>query len=134
MTPPLDLKKLVDDQDHIGENLRAYLQAFIPSVRDIFENFEFHSQIDKLGKSGLLYMVAEKFTTLDPTQTRSAMPNVELIRKFAELSNETAGVRIPRDGGHDSILMADSVPASSRTAFHGDGGQHSTVMADSIPF
>ena len=39
-------------------------------------------------------------------------------------------LRIPRDGGHDSMLMADSVPASSRTPFHGDGGQHSIWKAD----
>lgn len=39
-------------------------------------------------------------------------------------------LRIPRDGGHDSMLMADSVPASSRTPFHGDSGQHSNVKAD----
>ena len=36
-TSPLDLKKLMGDQDHIGENLRAYMQAFSPAVRDIFE-------------------------------------------------------------------------------------------------
>src|SRR5687767_12539294 len=35
---PLDLKKLMGDQDHIGENLRAYMQAFSPTVRDIFES------------------------------------------------------------------------------------------------
>ena len=40
-TSPLDLKKLMGDQDHIGENLRAYMQAFSPAVRDIFERFEF---------------------------------------------------------------------------------------------
>jgi hypothetical protein len=39
-------------------------------------------------------------------------------------------VRIPRDGGHGSMLMADSVPPSSRTPFHGDGGQHSILKAD----
>lgn len=47
-TSPLDLKKLMGDQDHIGENLRAYMQAFSPAVRDILESFEFHTQIDKL--------------------------------------------------------------------------------------
>src|SRR6476659_116334 len=52
-TSPLDLKKLMGDQDHIGENLRAYLEAFSPAVRDIFESFEFHTQIDKLAKSNL---------------------------------------------------------------------------------
>ena len=95
-TSPLDLKKLMGDQDHIGENLRAYMQAFSPEVRDIFESFEFHSQIDKLAKSGLLYMVTEKFATIDlhPDAVSNAEMGAvfeELIRKFAELSNETAG-------------------------------------------
>ena len=35
-TSPLDLKKLLGDQDHIRENLFTYVQAFSPSVRDIF--------------------------------------------------------------------------------------------------
>jgi len=95
-TSPLDLKKLMGDQDHIGENLRAYLQAFSPAVRDIFESFEFHTQIDKLAKSGLLYMVAEKFASIDlhPDAVSNAEMGAvfeELIRKFSELSNETAG-------------------------------------------
>jgi type I restriction enzyme M protein len=41
-TSPLDLKKLMGDQDHIAENLRSYVQAFSPAVRDIFEHFGFH--------------------------------------------------------------------------------------------
>ena len=95
-TSPLDLKKLMGDQDHIGENLRAYMQAFSPAVRDIFESFEFHTQIDKLAKSGLLYLVTEKFANIDlhPTAVSNAQMGAvfeELIRKFAELSNETAG-------------------------------------------
>jgi type I restriction enzyme M protein len=95
-TSPLDLKKLMGDQDHIGENLRAYMQAFSPAVRDIFESFEFHTQIDKLAKSGLLYLVTEKFANIDlhpAAVSNDQMGAVfeELIRKFAELSNETAG-------------------------------------------
>jgi type I restriction enzyme M protein len=95
-TSPLDLKKLMGDQDHIGENLRAYMQAFSPTVRDIFESFEFHTQIDKLAKSGLLYLVTEKFANIDlhPDAVSNAQMGAvfeELIRKFAELSNETAG-------------------------------------------
>ena len=95
-TSPLDLKKLMGDQDHIGENLRAYMQAFSPAVRDIFESFEFHTQIDKLAKSGLLYLVTEKFANIDlhPDEVSNADMGAvfeELIRKFAELSNETAG-------------------------------------------
>jgi len=34
-TSPLDLNKLMGDQDHVGENLRAYVQAFSPNVRRI---------------------------------------------------------------------------------------------------
>src|SRR3954467_9163260 len=95
-TSPLDLKKLMGDQDHIGENLRAYMQAFSPAVRDIFERFEFHAQIERLAKSGLLYLVAEKFANIDlhPDVVSNAQMGAvfeELIRKFAELSNETAG-------------------------------------------
>ncbi len=95
-TSPLDLKKLMGDQDHIGENLRSYIQAFSPAVRDIFENFEFHAQVDRLAKGGLLYIVAEKFATIDlhpdvVSNTQMGIVFEELIRKFAELSNETAG-------------------------------------------
>jgi type I restriction enzyme M protein len=95
-TSPLDLKKLMGDQDHIGENLRKYIQAFSPAVRDIFEHFEFHTQIDRLAKAGLLYLVTEKFATIDlhPDVVSNAQMGTvfeELIRKFAELSNETAG-------------------------------------------
>jgi type I restriction enzyme M protein len=102
-TSPLDLKKLMGDQDHIGENLRIYLRGFSPAVRDIFESFDFHTQIDKLDKAGLLYLVTEKFANIDlhpETIDNAQMGAVfeELIRKFAELSNETAGEHFtPRD-------------------------------------
>src|ERR1700686_5533662 len=84
------------DQDHVKENLRAYMQAFSPAVRDIFESFDFHTQIDRLAKSGLLYLVTEKFANIDlhPAAVSNAQMGAvfeELIRKFAELSNETAG-------------------------------------------
>src|SRR5580700_11089010 len=95
-TSPLDMKKLMGDQDHIRENLFAYIQAFSPSVRDIFERFEFYTQIDRLAKAGLLYMVTERFTQVDlhpakVTNSQMGLVFEELIRKFAEISNETAG-------------------------------------------
>jgi type I restriction enzyme M protein len=95
-TSELDLKKLMGDQSNIGENLRSYLQGFSPAVRDIFESFEFHTQIDRLAKAGLLYLVTEKFANIDlhpDVVSNTQMGGVfeELIRKFAELSNETAG-------------------------------------------
>jgi type I restriction enzyme M protein len=95
-TSALGMKRLMGDQDNIGENLRSYIQAFTPAVRDIFESFEFHLQVDKLDKTGLLYMVCERFAQIDlhpDTVSNAEMGQVfeELIRKFAELSNETAG-------------------------------------------
>ncbi|CAA7611396.1 N-6 DNA methylase [Candidatus Terasakiella magnetica] len=93
---PLDLKKLMDDQDHIRENLYSYINAFSPAVRDIFERFKFHAQVEELAKAGLLYQVTERFTQVDlhPDQVSNHQMGLvfeELIRKFAELSNETAG-------------------------------------------
>lgn len=74
-TSQLDLKKLMGDQDHIGENLRAYMQAFSPQVRDIFEHFEFHTQIDKLAKSGLLSIWSQRSS---PTSTSTPMSSTML--------------------------------------------------------
>jgi type I restriction enzyme M protein len=95
-TSALSMKRLMGDQDNIGENLRSYIQAFTPAVRDIFESFEFHLQVDRLEKAGLLYQTAERFAQIDlhpQTVSNAEMGLVfeELIRKFAELSNETAG-------------------------------------------
>jgi type I restriction enzyme M protein len=95
-TSALSMKRLMGDQDNIGENLRSYIQAFTPAVRDIFESFEFHLQLDRLEKAGLLYQTAERFAQIDlhpQTVSNAEMGLVfeELIRKFAELSNETAG-------------------------------------------
>tara|TARA_R110002111_G_scaffold260867_1_gene332922 strand:- start:34962 stop:36704 length:1743 start_codon:yes stop_codon:yes gene_type:complete len=95
-TSPLDIKKLMGDQDHIRENLFSYIQAFSPAVRDIFECFDFHTQVERLAKADLLYLITEKFANVDlhpEFVTNAQMGSVfeELIRKFAELSNETAG-------------------------------------------
>jgi type I restriction enzyme M protein len=95
-TSKLDLKTLMGDQHNIGENLRSYIQSFSAPVRDIFESFDFHTQIDRLAKAGLLYLVTEKFANIDlhpDVVSNDQMGTVfeELIRKFAELSNETAG-------------------------------------------
>ena len=95
-TSPLDMKKLMGDQDHIRENLFSYVQAFAPQVRDLFERFDFHAQVDRLHKCGLLYQVTEKFSQIDlhPEAVDNHQMGLvfeELIRKFAEISNETAG-------------------------------------------
>jgi len=93
---PMDMKKLMGDQDNIKENLYAYIQAFSSDVRDIFDHFDFYNQIERLAKAGLLYQVAERFSQIDlhPNRVSNAQMGLvfeELIRKFAEISNETAG-------------------------------------------
>lgn len=95
-TSPLDLKTLLGDADHIAQNLYSYVQAFSPAVRDVFERFEFHIQVERLAKSGLLYQVTEKFAQIDlhPDRVSNMQMGLvfeELIRKFSEISNETAG-------------------------------------------
>ncbi|MDA0202416.1 MAG: type I restriction-modification system subunit M N-terminal domain-containing protein, partial [Actinobacteria bacterium] len=95
-TSPLDFRKLLDDPGQIAGNLRAYIAGFSTSARDIIEKFDFDTQITKLDRANLLYLVVSKFAEID------LHPNVvsnlemgylyeELIRRFSELSNETAG-------------------------------------------
>lgn len=95
-TSQMNMGGLMGDQDQIRENLFAYIQAFSPAARDIFERFGFHAQIDRLANAKLLYIVAEKFAGIDlhpgaVDNHTMGLAFEELIRKFAELSNETAG-------------------------------------------
>jgi type I restriction enzyme M protein len=95
-TSSMDLEKLLGDPDNIGANLLSYVQAFSPEVRDIFEKFELHVQVEKLARAKLLYLVTEKFAGIDlhPDRVSNSQMGLifeELIRKFAEASNETAG-------------------------------------------
>jgi type I restriction enzyme M protein len=92
----LDFTRIIGDQDNIDVNLMTYIEAFSPEVRDIFERFNFAEIVDRLIKNKLLYMVTERFAgfNLHPQKvTNSQMGLVfeELIRKFAEASNDTAG-------------------------------------------
>lgn len=91
-----DFEKLVADPENIAANLRNYINGFSENAREIIEYFEFDKQIDRLEKSNLLYLVVKRFQEVDMHPNK--MSNVEagylfeeLIRKFAEISNETAG-------------------------------------------
>lgn len=93
---PLDLPKLLDDPSQLAANLRAYIAGFSAAARDVLEKFDFDTQISRLDKSNLLYLVMGKFAEIDLKPT--AVSNLEmgylyeeLIRRFSELSNETAG-------------------------------------------
>jgi type I restriction enzyme M protein len=92
----LDVSKLMGDQDNIRANLDSYIQGFAPDVRSIFEHFDFAMTVERLQKARLLYLVTEKFAgiNLHPDHVDNVQMGLvfeELIRKFAELSNETAG-------------------------------------------
>ncbi len=81
-TSPLDMKKLMGDQDHIRENLFSYIQAFAPAVRDIFERFEFYGQIERLAKAGLLYLVTERFAQVDLHPGKVSNSQMGLVVSF----------------------------------------------------
>lgn len=95
-TSKLDLAKLLDDPDNIADNLLAYIAGFSDEARDILDKFEFTNQITKLADNNLLYLVLGKFVEVDlhpdtVSNTEMGYLYEELIRKFSELSNETAG-------------------------------------------
>ena len=95
-TSKFDIPKLLDDPDNIRDNLQAYIASFSPEAREILDRFEFASQITRLHKSGLLYLVLGKFAEIDlhPDHVSNLEMGYlyeELIRRFSELSNETAG-------------------------------------------
>lgn len=92
----LDLRKVLNDPSQVAGNLRGYIGGFSPAARDILDKFDFDTQITRLDKANLLYLVVGKFVDLDlHPQTVSNLEMgylyEELIRRFSELSNETAG-------------------------------------------
>lgn len=95
-TSQYDFKKLLDDPKNIGKNLRLYINAYSPLMREIIDKFKFNTQIDALEEANLTYQVIEKFSEVEMHPDRVsnlAMGYVfeELIRKFNEASNENPG-------------------------------------------
>jgi len=95
-TSPLTMSRLLDDPSNIADNLRSYLLAFSSGARDVLEKFDLSGQIDRLDRADLLYLVVSRFCEIDLHP--DAVSNLEmgylyeeLIRRFSELSNETAG-------------------------------------------
>lgn len=103
-TSPLTLGTLSDTQTM--DDLESYVQAFSPKAREIFNYFNFDEFVDQLNNANLLYQVVQRFAAMDlspATRSNYEMGLVfeELIRKFAESSNETAGEHFtPRDVVH----------------------------------
>ncbi|MBI4018934.1 MAG: SAM-dependent DNA methyltransferase [Candidatus Aenigmarchaeota archaeon] len=100
-----DFRTLLEDPEHIEQNLLHYLDSFSKNVQDIFENFSIKTHIANLAKSDLLFILIKKFSDskvdLHPdivSNHEMGMIFEELIRKFAEQSNEEAGEHFtPRD-------------------------------------
>ncbi len=100
-TSPMDLSKL--GQKDIKDNLENYVLSFSKDAREIFEHFKFDEFVGSLNEANLLYKVVQKFKNIDLSPKAISNHEMglvfeELIRRFAESSNETAGEHFtPRD-------------------------------------
>ena len=93
---PLDFRKLKGDPDNIEKHLVSYIKGFSRNVRDIFDFFEFENEIERMREANILYLVVSKFGDVDlhPDTVRHEQMGLifeNLIRRFNELANETAG-------------------------------------------
>ncbi|MEZ9874666.1 type I restriction-modification system subunit M [Vibrio breoganii] len=141
-TSKMDLNRL--GETGVASNLESYIQSFSPNAREIFEHFDFFNTIDKLAEADLLYKVAKRFATTDlhpDTISNYGMGLVfeELIRRFAESSNETAGEHFtPRDivrlttslvfSDDDEVLTQSGLVRSIYDPTAGTGGFLSSGM------
>ncbi|GAA1587155.1 class I SAM-dependent DNA methyltransferase [Kribbella karoonensis] len=117
-TSDYDMKKLLSDPDGLKVNLVDYLSRFSANI-DVFERFKFENEIATLAEKNRLYLVVSKFAEVDlhpDTVPNAEMGDLfeELIRKFAEASNEEAGEHFtPRDAIR---LMVDLLFAEDNDA------------------
>lgn len=98
-----DLASVLGDSENLADNLLEYVNGFSENVRDIFAKYKIEDRLAELDEHQLLFLVTQRFATVDLSPSK--VPNEEmghifeeLIRKFAEASNETAGEHFtPRD-------------------------------------
>ncbi len=95
-TSEYTFESLCDDPDQIASNLQYYINSFDEETKEVFEKFDFGHQIQRLDEADILYQIVHEFAEIDLHPDE--VPNEEmgyiyeeLIRKFNELSNETAG-------------------------------------------
>lgn len=139
---PMDLSKM--GQNGIKANLEKYVQSFSTDAREIFEHFKFSEFVGQLEEANLLYKVVQKFATTDLSPQAISNHEMglifeELIRRFAEGSNETAGEHFtPRDIvrlttslvfiGDDDVLTKDGIIRTLYDPTAGTGGFLSSGM------
>jgi type I restriction enzyme M protein len=92
----LNLTAVLSDPPNVADQLKAYIAGFSAGAREVLEKFDFTVQINRLDKANLLYLVLGKFCEIDlhPDKVSNIEMGYlyeELIRRFSELSNETAG-------------------------------------------
>lgn len=127
-------------QKDIRSNLNTYIQNFSKDAREIFEHFKFDEFIGLLDDANLLYKVVQYFSDpkidLSPKNISNHEMGLvfeELIRRFAEGSNETAGEHFtPRDivrlttglvfSKDDDVLNGDGIIRTIYDPTAGTGG------------
>jgi type I restriction enzyme M protein len=97
-TSPLSFKTIRSQNPaDVHKNLVAYVTDYSESVRDVFlDKFLFTDQLKRLNEAAILWKVFEQFAALDlrpQSVSTLAMGYLfeDLIRRFSEISNETAG-------------------------------------------
>ncbi|GAA1495330.1 type I restriction-modification system subunit M [Paeniglutamicibacter kerguelensis] len=137
-TSLFNFAKLLDDPTNIKANILNYVQGFSENTRDIFERFEFYKTLEKLDGSDLLYHVVKDFAAIDLrpetiSNIEMGLMFEELIRRFAESSNETAGEHFtPREviqlmvqlllNYDDDVLTKEGIVRSIYDPTAGTGG------------
>ena len=96
-TSPFTFERLLDDPDNIAANLNNMINGFSFDARDIFiDRFNLPEQVVRLDRDNLLYLIVSRFAQADLHPDRVSNLQMgyifeELIRRFSEQSNETAG-------------------------------------------
>ena len=148
---PLTLSTLSDTQT--AADLMSYVQAFSRDAREIFEHFHLEDFVQQLASANLLYQVVQRFaaTDLSPEFISNFGMGIifeELIRKFAESSNETAGEHFtPRDivhlttslviTGQDGKLAPNSIvtiydPTAGTGGFLSEGDEYIQSISEKV--
>lgn len=110
-TSRFTFETLLQDSTNIAANLRAWINGFSENMREVLEKFDFDNTITKLDQAGLLFLVLERFKSIDlhpDTIDNFSMGSIfeELIRKFNEALNENPGEHFtPRDVIHLMVAL-----------------------------
>jgi type I restriction enzyme M protein len=113
------------DPGQLHQNLVEYVTKFSPNVRDIFlDKFLFTDQLKRLKEADILWQVFDRFCQIDLHPDRVSNIEMgylfeELIRRFSEISNETAGEHFtPREVIR---LIVELLLANDHAALTGTG-------------